>query len=310
MTNFFNRQNTNQLFSAAQEQYIIDEIIKYSGCCVGPKGSQTKLLNGNGPPNNQLGQSNDLYIDLLTNDLYQKTNGVWIFVKNLQGLKGDNGSNGTNFISGDGLPSQSVGINGDTYLNLLTDDIYVKVGGLWSLQTNIKGEDGEKGAKGDKGDDTIGPTIALGFSAETVIVTPDFFPTGTTNIDPLIPTDLTGEYYNINNTILPDGTVNITQAGYWYIKQGAFIRNPIFSYVSQVRLNFLDSLNNVVYDVTFTDIENSVDGLFASSRNLFLPVGTYRFSASVVVTGGTGLLFTEYPFFLYGLHLLSPQIIP
>lgn len=63
--------------------------------------------------------------------------------------KGDKGNPGQSFISGDGVPSPQLGANGDTYLNLLTDDIYVKTAGVWVLETNIKGDKGDKGDNGD-----------------------------------------------------------------------------------------------------------------------------------------------------------------
>lgn len=306
----FGRYNQPRtIFNQAQEKYIIDEIIKYSGCCVGSRGASSNFLKGNGTPNNQLGQTNDMYIDLITGDIYVKTNGVWNYVINLSGSKGDKGESGPSFISGNGVPSELVGINGDTYLNLQTDDAYMKIDGVWLLQANIKGEPGEPGLKGDKGQSASIGTLAAGFSAFTFPVA--IFLPGTTTIDQLVPTSLVGNYYNINNTISASGVVNITADGYWYVQQSAFLRNIVTSssYISEITLQFLDSLNNVVYDLTNTNISNSYVGTIGDSRNLFLSTGTYHFAAIITVSGVLPLVPALYPDLFYGVHIFAEDMV-
>ena len=44
------------------------------------------------------------------------------------------GGSGTTWYTGHGLPSPSLGINGDFYLDLDTGNIYQKIGGVWIFQ--------------------------------------------------------------------------------------------------------------------------------------------------------------------------------
>lgn len=294
-----------------QEEFIIQEIIRRTGCCSGPKGRSIEFLSGSGIPSPTLGEYGDIYLDVVTGNLYKKDNTGWVFVTNLEGAKGDKGDQGLNFISDDGVPSPLIGNDGDTYLDLLTDDIYTKVAGVWILQTNIQGD---KGDKGDKGDTGPGQGDAFGFSATTSFTALNIFPQGNTIIDPLIPTNLTGQYYNISGTIAPlTGIVTITEAGYWYIQQTVLLSNgdPL-SYVSGFNLRFTDSLNVVIYDILYDSISSSLDGFLGGSRNLFLLPGTYKFAATITVSGGGLPLFpaSQYPIFYYGVHLFSPQSVP
>ena len=79
----------------------------------------------------------------------------------VQGEKGDTGTTGTNGIDGNtwysglGVPDVGLGVDGDLYINtdILSNDYYLKVGGVWVLQGNIKGETGSQGTQGLQGDD-------------------------------------------------------------------------------------------------------------------------------------------------------------
>jgi hypothetical protein len=65
------------------------------------------------------------------------------------GAKGDAGSNGTNgadgktVLNGNGAPSNSLGGNGDFYIDTSTSEIYgPKTGGTWGAPASLKGADG------------------------------------------------------------------------------------------------------------------------------------------------------------------------
>ena len=51
------------------------------------------------------------------------------------------------WYTGEGPPSDSLGNNGDSYLDLLTGDIYKRDPNTWTKIGNIKGNDGKQGAK-------------------------------------------------------------------------------------------------------------------------------------------------------------------
>lgn len=62
-----------------------------------------------------------------------------------------NGTNGTSFINGSGVPASTVGNNGDTYLDFVALNIYTKAAGVWTLRNNIKGAQGIQGIAGLQG---------------------------------------------------------------------------------------------------------------------------------------------------------------
>jgi hypothetical protein len=78
------------------------------------------------------------------------------------GAKGDAGDpgailvgDGANILTGDGVPDNGIGTDGDLYINNLNGDVYKKVSGAWVLQLNIRGPQGIQGIQGDQGE--IGP---------------------------------------------------------------------------------------------------------------------------------------------------------
>ncbi len=70
-----------------------------------------------------------------------------------KGETGAPGKDGSSFLTGKGIPSNTLGSNDDTYLDLEKFNLYVKEGGEWVIKGNIKGEKGDKGDKGNPGQD-------------------------------------------------------------------------------------------------------------------------------------------------------------
>lgn len=64
------------------------------------------------------------------------------------GINGQDGKDGTSILSGSGSPSNTLGNNGDSYINLDIWDYYVKENNIWVLKGNIKGQDGQNGQDG------------------------------------------------------------------------------------------------------------------------------------------------------------------
>lgn len=50
------------------------------------------------------------------------------------------------WFTGEGAPSDELGVNGDSYVDLLTGDIYKRDPNTWNLVGNIKGDDGNQGS--------------------------------------------------------------------------------------------------------------------------------------------------------------------
>ncbi len=124
------------------------------------------LLVGEESPDNSLGKNGDTYIDTTSFDYYLKKDGTWTKLGNIkgsdgvdgekgeqgiQGEKGNDGSDGLSILSGQGEPNNSLGKDGDSYINTLTFDYYFKNDGAWTKIGNIKGSDGSDGEKGEQG---------------------------------------------------------------------------------------------------------------------------------------------------------------
>ena len=112
----------------------------------------TSLLNGKGAPASSLGSNGDSYIDTESFDFYAKENGAWVKKGSLKGESEiQKGEDGTSIRTGKGVPVDSLGKDGDSYIDLSTFDFYVKENGKWSKEGNIKGDKGNTGASGSAG---------------------------------------------------------------------------------------------------------------------------------------------------------------
>jgi hypothetical protein len=82
-----------------------------------------------------------------------------------KGVQGISGTNGNTISAGTVLPLNSVGNNGDQFINTTTWNFYTKEAGSWTLKGNIKGVDGINGVDGTDGEDGIDGVDGLNGSA-------------------------------------------------------------------------------------------------------------------------------------------------
>ncbi len=80
------------------------------------------LLQGSGPPNNDNGDNGDIYVDLSTGDIYQKTGDVWNIVQGAAGGSGEIGSG-----SPEGVVTATPGT---TYFDTAANAFWVKETGV------------------------------------------------------------------------------------------------------------------------------------------------------------------------------------
>lgn len=137
------RHNWDDIQNSPNIQQMINDAV--SGITVG----NHYVYTGENVPEASLGDNNDAYIDVLTGKFYKKTGGDWSEM-NIAGA-GNNGKDGFSFLSGDNAPDNSVGKNGDLYLNKANSDVYKKESDAWGVFTNIKGVKGDSGEKGENG---------------------------------------------------------------------------------------------------------------------------------------------------------------
>ncbi|AVL94510.1 collagen repeat protein [Moumouvirus australiensis] len=171
--------STGDLYVKINNTWVLQSNIDGDKGDKGDIGSQ--IITGNQPPTDNIGNDGDIYIDNSTGDLYIKVDNVWVLQSNIDGDKGDKGDIGSQIITGTGVPSPTLGNNGDIYIDNSTNDIYQKIGDTWVLQSNLTGTKGDKGDKGD-----IGSQIFTGVGIPSPVLGVD----GDIYLD-----DLTGDLY-------------------------------------------------------------------------------------------------------------------
>ena len=128
-----------------------------TGAAGTPGAAGSVWREGSGAPSNALGVNGDYYLDGSTGNVYLKAAGAYSIVCNIQGPQGPTGATGTPgtpgsvWREGTGAPSNSLGVNGDYYLDGSTGNVYLKASGAYSVAANIQGPQGPTGATGATG---------------------------------------------------------------------------------------------------------------------------------------------------------------
>lgn len=147
----------------------------------GAKGADgTMLRYGSGSPIASVGMEGDFYIDVKNNNLYgPKKGNSWgdpISMKGSVGATGSTGAagkDGSQFLSGNTDPANTVGKTGDFYFNKTSGILFgPKAASGWAAGVMLKGSKGDKGDKGEKGDpgkDGNANVITMGW---TIVTTP------------------------------------------------------------------------------------------------------------------------------------------
>lgn len=143
--------------------YIVEENLviwdgtkwKNVGKIKGDKGNDgNKLWVISIVPIDTVGNDGDVSINKTKWDVYFKENGAWVLqgnIKGEQGLQGTNGKDGNTWHSGEVQPENTIGNDGDFYLDTLTFKVYKKENNDWVQKGIIKGNDGQRGLSGDSG---------------------------------------------------------------------------------------------------------------------------------------------------------------
>ncbi|MHA7100873.1 tail fiber domain-containing protein [Roseivirga pacifica] len=142
------------------------------------------FLNGTGVPAATLGQDGDFYVDTNANTYYgPKTAGSWGAPTSLvgpagadgadgidgtngtdgvDGINGTDGVDGKSMLNGTGAPANTLGNNGDFYIDTNTNNIYgPKTAGTWGTATSLIGPAGADGTDGVDGIDGTNGTDGI-----------------------------------------------------------------------------------------------------------------------------------------------------
>ncbi len=104
-------------------------------------------------PDDTVGANGDFCLDSETTKVYQKSDGQWAELLTLAGPSGMDGAAGSLWYSGNGIPDNAIGVDGDFYLDAQNKLIYEKATGAWVSLVSLQGEQGEAGDPGVAGAD-------------------------------------------------------------------------------------------------------------------------------------------------------------
>jgi hypothetical protein len=169
----------------------------------GPQGSTgingTAVLNGSVAPSNALGVNGDFYINTTTNELFgPKANGTWPGGVSLvgppgpaggpAGPQGVAGTNGNSVLNGTVNPNVATGVDGDFYINTLTNEMFgPKSAGVWPQGVSLVGPSGLPGAPGPQGPaGAAGPQGVSGANGTSVL---------NGNVNPVGAIGMDGDFY-------------------------------------------------------------------------------------------------------------------
>jgi hypothetical protein len=169
----------------------------------GPQGSTgingTAVLNGSVAPSNALGVNGDFYINTTTNELFgPKANGTWPGGVSLvgppgpaggpAGPQGVAGTNGNSVLNGTVNPNVATGVDGDFYINTLTNEMFgPKSAGVWPQGVSLVGPSGLLGAPGPQGPaGAAGPQGVSGANGTSVL---------NGNVNPVGAIGMDGDFY-------------------------------------------------------------------------------------------------------------------
>ena len=248
--------------------------------------------NASGLPSNSLGIDGDFYLDNTSpNTYYKRVSGAYVSQGTLRGLTGATGSqgiqgatgltgatglqgiqgitgsmgvngiDGLNVYQGNATPLNSLGVNGETYLNTTTWNVSKKILGAWVIVGNIQGTGNSIPSNGYTN------IPALMFNSATLTNAPVYnFSKGTVYF-------LEGIFDNLKTAInLPDkATINSISA--------AVIDN---SFSDNIQLTLYRSANSAIYsEVISTAKTGGASGSDTMISTLTLPV------ASLIIDNAT-----------------------
>jgi hypothetical protein len=123
----------------------------------GLRGSRWYMASGN-PDANQ-GTVFDFYLNVQEGVVWAKDNETWRPSGSISGLSGQRG---TKIYTYSGSQDDSIGSNGDMFLDLFSGNFFVKQGSSWTLSGSLRGPTGASGASGASGSALSGTQLNSG----------------------------------------------------------------------------------------------------------------------------------------------------
>ena len=233
--------------------------------------SGSALLYGEGIPGSTIGADNDSYINTTTGIFYLRTSGTWAQVFSMatgpQGPQGTAGTNGTNGINGNTLlsgttdPSNSIGNNGDYYINLSTYALFgPKTSGTWGTGVSLIGDIGPTGPQGTTGatgaNGTVGatgPGVVAGGTAGQVLSKIDAADYNTQWINPPATGAPAADGILTGLALTVAGSILSVSTGTWRITGATYTSSAI----TNITLATADPTNSRI-DLVYANTSNAI----------------------------------------------------
>lgn len=135
------------------------------------------------------------------------------------GTNGANGTNGSTWRNGSGVPSNSLGVDGDYYLNATNGDVYLKASGTYSVVANIKGADGdsiqieESATTSVNGDGSIGTPYQIEVKNLQKVITANVTLANTDNLHTIFVNNSGPLTITVPSTLVDNFCIAVVQLG-------------------------------------------------------------------------------------------------
>lgn len=141
------RTSNGDVYQRAAGVYSVVANIRGPIGLTGTAGSVWRANTG-APPSPELGVNGDYYFHTPTGDIYYKSAGSYALIANIRG-PASGGGGASALYNGEGAPEDTLGVDTDYYLDVLSKNLYQKLEGAFVYLVTLGGGGGGGGGSGE-----------------------------------------------------------------------------------------------------------------------------------------------------------------